>query len=227
MAAVGYAAVAELMSQDPDKETYVFRRFDKLTARNLMNLQGGLIALQNELDMLDAEAARSPDPDTHSSMRSWQIMKEKSVDSSVRKGSEERKRLAIAEQLEVKLRKYRKFASKIWIVSLYGYEVAHHSRLVALRSPACIDKALLLSRETMKLESPDKRIATTYRYALQDVESDERAKLEEAEDLVVLKPSADRDILSRTLRNHWPFPTLVSASLNINDTMPVMRYIVD
>ena len=58
----GYAAVAESLSRDPDKETYVFRRFDKLTARNLLNLQGELMALQAELDDLDAKAALSPDP---------------------------------------------------------------------------------------------------------------------------------------------------------------------
>jgi hypothetical protein len=42
----GYATAASSIAQDPDKETYVFRRFDRLTARNLLNLQGELLALQ-------------------------------------------------------------------------------------------------------------------------------------------------------------------------------------
>ena len=45
----GYATVAISLAEDPDKETYVFRRFDRLTARNLLNLQGELLVLQDEL----------------------------------------------------------------------------------------------------------------------------------------------------------------------------------
>lgn len=66
----GYATAASLIAQDPDKETYVFRRFDRLTARNLLNLQGELLALQDQLDNLDAKAASSPDAEIHLSMRS-------------------------------------------------------------------------------------------------------------------------------------------------------------
>lgn len=62
----------------------------------------------------------------------------------------------------------------------------------------------------MKLESPDRRMLEAHRYALKDVALDERTKLEGAEDLVALKPPADKDILSQTLRSHWPFPSTVS-----------------
>ena len=106
----GYATVASSIAQDPDKETYIFCRFDKLTARNLLNLQGELLALQDELDALDAEAAKSPDPDLHSSMRSWKFLAENSKVSQGRTGEEARKRLGIARALEVKLKKYRESA---------------------------------------------------------------------------------------------------------------------
>jgi hypothetical protein len=104
----GYAAGAEFMTRDPDNESYVFRRFDKLTARNLMHLQGELLALQSELDGLDSDAASSPDPDLHVSLRSWQAMKQNSKDTLVRSGEEERKRLATAKELQAKLKGYRK-----------------------------------------------------------------------------------------------------------------------
>jgi hypothetical protein len=106
----GYATVASSIAQDPDKETYIFCRFDKLTARNLLNLQGELLVLQDELDELDAKVAKSPDPDLHSSMRSWKILVEHSKVSQGRTGEEERKRLKIARALEVKLKKYRESA---------------------------------------------------------------------------------------------------------------------
>jgi hypothetical protein len=73
-----------------------------------------------------------------------------------------------------------------------------------------VDKALVLSKEVMKLESPDERMSEAHRCALKDVASDEQAKLVGAEDLVALKPPADQDVVSRTLRNHWPFPSTVS-----------------
>lgn len=105
----GYASVDRSIAQDPDKETYIFRRFDRLTARNLLNLQGELLALQDELDALDATAASSPDPDLHLSMRSWKVMKANAQRGQVRDGKEEVSRLQLAEEIEVKLKKYRRF----------------------------------------------------------------------------------------------------------------------
>ncbi|KAM0696050.1 hypothetical protein Q7P36_004533 [Cladosporium allicinum] len=176
----GYATVARSIAQDPDKETYVFRRFDRLTARNLLNLQGDLLVLQDELDALDAKAASSPDPDLHSSMRSWEVLVRNAKGSQDRTGEEERKRIEIAGDLEVKLRKYH--------------------------------KSLMLSRDVMKLESPDKRMLEAHRCALKDVASGEQTKLVVAEDLVALKPPADQDVVSRTLWSHWPFPSTVLGS---------------
>jgi len=108
----GYATVAKSIAQDPDKETYVFRRFDKLTARNLLNLQGELLVLQNELGALDAKAASSRDPDLLLSMRSWCALMSNAKDPSTGNGEEATKRLKIASELEVKLRKYRKFTEE-------------------------------------------------------------------------------------------------------------------
>jgi hypothetical protein len=106
----GYATVASSIAQDPDKETYIFRRFDILTARNLLNLQGALLVLQDELDALDAKAASSPNLDLHLSMRSWKTLTENAKDPHTISGEEATKRLRIADDLEVKLRRYRKFS---------------------------------------------------------------------------------------------------------------------
>jgi hypothetical protein len=118
----GYATVASSIAQDPDKETYIFCRFDKLTARNLLNLQGELLVLQDELEELDAKVAKSPDPDLHSSMRSWKILVEHSKVSQGRTGEEEKKRLEIARALEVKLKKYRESARVKTIPRVHPHE---------------------------------------------------------------------------------------------------------
>jgi hypothetical protein len=73
-----------------------------------------------------------------------------------------------------------------------------------------VDKALILSKEILRLESPDERMLEVHRCTLKDLALDERTKLEGAEDRVALKPPADQDVVSRTLRNHWLFPSMVS-----------------
>jgi hypothetical protein len=72
-----------------------------------------------------------------------------------------------------------------------------------------VDKALILSKEVLRFESPDERMSEVHRCKLKDLALDERTKLEGAEDLVALKPPADQDVVSRTLRNHWLFPSMV------------------
>lgn len=41
----GYRAIADLISSDPDGETYIFRKFAKLTARKLLYPESELIEL--------------------------------------------------------------------------------------------------------------------------------------------------------------------------------------
>lgn len=72
------------------------------------------------------------------------------------------------------------------------------------------DKALLLSSEVLKLDSPDRRMLGAHRSVLKDVAQEERDELGGADDLVALKPPADKDVLSRTLRTHWPVSNTVS-----------------
>jgi hypothetical protein len=74
----------------------------------------------------------------------------------------------------------------------------------------CADKALLLSSEVLKLESPDRRMIEAHRSVLKDVAEKEQKELKDVDDLVALKPPADKDVLSRTLRTHWPVFNTVS-----------------
>lgn len=100
----GYPAVAKFIAQDPDHETFVFHRFDLLTARNLLNLQSELVALQQDLVALDKEANSGSDPDLALSLRSWRIMEDKAQSND-----KVRESLNLAIKLEHKLKKYREF----------------------------------------------------------------------------------------------------------------------
>ena len=44
----GYPALAKWIARDPDNETLIFRRFDRLAARNILHLQAQLIALEKQ-----------------------------------------------------------------------------------------------------------------------------------------------------------------------------------
>lgn len=97
----GYPAIAKFIAQDPDHETFVFRRFDLLTARNLLNLQSELLALQEDLAKVDEEANSGSDPVLSLSMRSWRVMEENASNAKVKKS------LKLFVKLEEKLEKYR------------------------------------------------------------------------------------------------------------------------
>jgi hypothetical protein len=46
---VGFPSLADLIGSDPDRTSLVFRRFDKLAARNLLYLQSELAELEARL----------------------------------------------------------------------------------------------------------------------------------------------------------------------------------
>lgn len=99
----GYPALADFLAQDVDNETYVFRKFERLAARNILYLQGELLKLESDVEALEREARGSTDPDVHLSLRSWAELDENARDP---KRDFERKAKEIAENVEVKLRKY-------------------------------------------------------------------------------------------------------------------------
>jgi hypothetical protein len=99
----GYPALSDFVAQDPDHETFVFRRFKQLSARNIFNLQGELIKLEEDVAAVERKAADSTDPDLHLAMRSWTVLDE----NSRRPGRDsERKQRELANALDEKLKKY-------------------------------------------------------------------------------------------------------------------------
>jgi hypothetical protein len=56
----GYPGLSTWISGDPDHEGFIFRRFSRLSARNLLNLQSQLISIENELENLDQESRKLP-----------------------------------------------------------------------------------------------------------------------------------------------------------------------
>ena len=52
---VGFPQTAHFLAADPDKSTVIFKRFDKVSTRNLLNLEGRVAALEAVQERLDRE----------------------------------------------------------------------------------------------------------------------------------------------------------------------------
>ncbi len=100
----GYPALAAWIARDPDNESYIFRKFDRLSARNLLNLQSHLIGIEEKLDQFDEETRRSRDFDLKQSARRWETFARNAEDPN---RPEEKKRMELVGELQVKLKEYR------------------------------------------------------------------------------------------------------------------------
>ena len=102
----GFASVAAFIAKDPDNTSTIYRRFDRLTARNLLYLQSKLQNLEATLDQLDDEDLHTGDEDKESkkAATSWEDFERLAKDES---RGREKKRMEIAEQIEIAIKKYR------------------------------------------------------------------------------------------------------------------------
>ena len=98
----GFAKVAAFIAGDPDKTTTIYRRFDRLMARNLLHLQSRVQKLEALQDKLDHENLVDGDEDTVRAASSWEDFEELAGTSP-----RERKRMEIACQIQQAIKTYR------------------------------------------------------------------------------------------------------------------------
>lgn len=108
----GYPALAAWMARDPDAEGYIFRKFKRLSARNLLHLQSQLTELKHEIDSLDAAARTGVDGEARQSSRRWEMLLQQALQDS----RPERQRLEKAKELSKMIKEYRKIRIAIvWL----------------------------------------------------------------------------------------------------------------
>ncbi|PGH23556.1 hypothetical protein AJ80_02336 [Polytolypa hystricis UAMH7299] len=95
----GYPALASWISSDPDDEGFIFRRFSRLSARNLLNLQSQLISIEKQLDDLDSEGRRNQDV----GLRRWETFEQQVLDLN---NENAQKRKNLYDTLEEKIKAY-------------------------------------------------------------------------------------------------------------------------
>lgn len=110
----GYPALAAWIAHDPDNESYVFRKFDRLSARNLLYLQSQLIALEGTLDRLDEETQESQDMELRLSAQRWETFVKNSEDPN----RPESRRMELTKVLQKKIKEYRKSTTILHIIPI-------------------------------------------------------------------------------------------------------------
>jgi hypothetical protein len=98
----GFQSLATFMSSNSNSESFIFKRFDKLAARNLLYLQSELAYLQNRLEDFDSKDAQSKDREERKCARSWEDFEEMKNSSS-----RQRERWDLMHKIRESLREYR------------------------------------------------------------------------------------------------------------------------
>lgn len=184
----GFPAVAEFIAQDPDQETYIFRKFNRLTAWNLVVLQNQLTDLDSQLK--DAEAAARRDPEAVITLRNWETFSEKAKYDGQSLQAEIAK---LSEDVRLKLQEYRKLV----IYTKHDIDTEPSS-----------DTALHLASTIAHLPQPGHRILKVFRTGLKGMRAGSltEAFLDESNeaDLVALNGSSETDLFTRFMRWAWP-----------------------
>ncbi|KAH3911329.1 hypothetical protein HBH56_133430 [Parastagonospora nodorum] len=178
----GYPALASWIAQDPDNETFIFRKFDKLAARNILHLQAQLFAIERELEDLDDDLRRSNDLEAHQSLRRWETLVEHGRDPN----KKESKLVQKLQDLNALLKEY--------------YEtIVLQMQIASMRKP---DKRPIAAfRNFLNGASPSNKAAS----AMPLISGRAKAFLEDEADLLTLTKPMEEDYLSRFLQDHWLF----------------------
>ncbi|KXH47979.1 hypothetical protein CNYM01_02567 [Colletotrichum nymphaeae SA-01] len=99
----GFAQASWLLASDVDSEGFIFRKFGKLSARNILYLQCELLALEEKLEKFDQLIDRSTDTSLQDSARKWENLVAQSNEGEPRAVE----MMATVRELRVKLREYR------------------------------------------------------------------------------------------------------------------------
>ncbi|KAF2117279.1 hypothetical protein BDV96DRAFT_23373 [Lophiotrema nucula] len=172
----GYPSFAEFLASDRDRSTVVFRRFDRLSARNLLHLQSELCELEAQQDALD-DQDRNGSTENKQFARNWEEARKHSTGS-------QKERVELALKIREKLKEYKE-------------AILLDTTLLSLQPPS--DRVWDALRHKFHNISPgDLKGWPTLGGA-------SIAILEDQDDLVSLKPPAEQDRLTSFVRDRFGF----------------------
>ncbi|CAG9975056.1 unnamed protein product [Clonostachys byssicola] len=171
----GYPALANWIAADPDSETFIFRKFNRLAARNLLYLQSELCTLEGSLEKLDSQIGK--DRSLKMSARMWEMLVEKAEDNN----RPEWEWMELRRDIKDKLKEY-------------------HEALILQSSIANLStpRASVLRR----FEDWFRGGARGSQYCI--ISGQAQGILDDVDDLATLKLVGEEDMLSRFVQDHWP-----------------------
>jgi hypothetical protein len=97
----GFPSLADFIASDIDHSSVIYRRFSRLSARNLLYLQSELAELEVQQDALDSEDLKAS-TDEKSVLRDWKEFRTRAAAGSIR----DIERMDLAKKIQVALKEY-------------------------------------------------------------------------------------------------------------------------
>ncbi|GKT41800.1 uncharacterized protein ColSpa_01981 [Colletotrichum spaethianum] len=98
-----FAGVSSWLSQDPDSETFIFRKFNDLSARNILYLQCELLDLEEKLRRIDQRVWPNGPIELKDAARTWEELVDQAKDSD----STASEMMTAVTEVRKKLKEYR------------------------------------------------------------------------------------------------------------------------
>jgi hypothetical protein len=108
---IGYPSLATFIASDEDRSTAIYRRFNRLAARNLLYLQSELAELEARLDHFDEEDYLHGSREEKYVLGNWPEFKAKADDAN---NTRERERMKLVMEIREKIKEYREY--KVYII---------------------------------------------------------------------------------------------------------------
>ena len=112
----GFALVAAKINSDNDKTSNIYRRFDELSARNLLFYQAEIAELEEELVFLDDEDSKAKDEISVACQMDWSSFRKHAETGELPK-TRETEKMELVMKIRDKLERYRGF-TQLWRRSL-------------------------------------------------------------------------------------------------------------
>ncbi len=109
----GYPSLAAFIASDKDKSIAIFKRFDRLAARNLLHLQSQLSELEVWQDRLDDDYSNGTTAEK-AGARNWEVL----CESAKSGNGKDAERLKVVTLITEKMKEYRE-----WYLILIGIEI--------------------------------------------------------------------------------------------------------
>ncbi|CZR63052.1 uncharacterized protein PAC_12949 [Phialocephala subalpina] len=177
----GFALVASKIASDADKTTTIYRRFDELSARNLLFYQAELAELEEQLREYDEDDSKARDESAVECQRDWSEFERSAEEGVVR----EKRRMVLVMKIREKLEKY------------HAALAAHQTLLNAPPPSPSTVKALRnwFFNNTSSTKPIDQQIPRLWGASERTYDS--------IHDLVALRVPSDQDRLSNFIQNNF------------------------